>query len=210
MDRQQFERYKERGIGPENYEEFRNIKYGDAEGYEQLKRDFRDTKQFENYKDILGDDAPETLEEFQQIKYNDNEIWKYLRLDYSRRRRLAEHPELALPGIDNIVVDPRKFTGYIFNPENKRGWAKGQAYSTRLGYSLDNYDLLRDEIIRSAKLFPARYIGESEFGHKYEQRIIIYGLKGTPANVEVGWMLQTDGSITMTTAYINEVKKSEH
>ena len=210
VDRQQFERYRERGIGPETYEEFRNVKYGETERYEQMKRDFRDTKQFENYKDILGDDAPATLEEFQQIKYNNSDLWKYLRLAYNRRRRLVEHPELELPGLDNIVVDPRKFTGYFFNPENARGWAKGQAYITRLGYSLDNYDLLRDEIIRAAKLFPTRYIGESEFGRKYEQRVVLYGLKGTPANVEVGWMLRSDGSVTMTTAYINEVKKGEH
>lgn len=40
VDRQQFERYRERGIGPETYEEFRNVKYGDTERYKQLKRDF--------------------------------------------------------------------------------------------------------------------------------------------------------------------------
>ena len=93
VDRQQFERYRERGIGPETYEEFRNVKYGETERYEQLKRDFRDTKQFENYKDILGDDAPETLEEFQQIKYNTPEEWNVLRAKYRLKRRQEKEAE---------------------------------------------------------------------------------------------------------------------
>lgn len=42
VDRQQFERYRERGIGPETYEEFRNVKYSDQEKYGKLKLEYKD------------------------------------------------------------------------------------------------------------------------------------------------------------------------
>ena len=39
----------------------------------------------------------------------------------------------------------------------------------------------------------------------YEQKIVLYGLKGTPANVVVGWSADNK-SVTMASAYIKEVK----
>ena len=45
-----------------------------------------------------------------------------------------------------------------------------------------------------------------DYSDRYEQKIVIYGKNGTPANVVVGWIHRPDGSISMSSAYIKEVK----
>ena len=119
---------------------------------------------------------------------------------------MIDHPELALPNAENAIAPDAKFIGYLFNPENKTGWAKGEAITSRLGYSSDNWKTLRGEILRGAKVYPANRKGNNGYGEQYEQRMVLYGKNGTPANVIVGWIQKEDGSVSMTSAYIKEVK----
>lgn len=205
LTQEQFERYRERGVGPESYEEFLKAK-ADPETWSRLKRDFKDTKEFEKYREVLGNDIPDTLEKFQDIKYNDEDTWSFVKLDFTRRRKLLNNPQLVLPGLDHLKIDDRKFTRYFFNIDNAGGWAKGEAFKSRLGYNEDNWEMLQAEIHKRAAFNPATYKRTSQYGDLYEQRIIIYGLKGTPANLEVGWIHTQDGMTAMTTAYITEVK----
>ena len=44
-------------------------------------------------------------------------------LDYERQNKLIMHPELKLPNAEKATADDRKFTGYLFNPNNAEGWA---------------------------------------------------------------------------------------
>ena len=48
-----------------------------------------------------------------------------------------------------------------------------------------------------------RLIQNSETG--MSKKMILYGTTGNPANVVVGWIHKTDGTVSMTTAYIKEV-----
>ena len=148
----------------------------------------------------------ERLEDFTNIKYNNTEAWRYMEIDYLRQIALINHPEMGLPVVSQAIAPKEKFTNYLFNPENKRGWAKGQAMISRLGYSADNWELLQEEILHGAKLYPVDYMGNNGYGDKYEQRMILYGATGNPANVVVGWIVKEDGNISMTSAYIKEVK----
>lgn len=50
--------------------------------------------------------------------------------------------------------------------------------------------------------------GDTGYGLKYEQQMILYGKKGVPANVVVSWIIE-DGRPRMTSAYIKEVKKHD-
>lgn len=137
----------------------------------------------------------------------DAETRSLYELDQARRARLERHPELALPHAD-AVVEQTKFTGYLFNPDNPSGYAKGIAFSSRLGYDIDSWEELRDEIMSRSTLYPARQKGDSGHGMRYEQRMILYGRTGRPANVVVGW-IDDGGTIRMTTAYIKEVKEHD-
>lgn len=126
-----------------------------------------------------------------------------MKQDKRRRDTLIEHPELALPG-EKKTIATEKFTGYLFNPNSKNGWAKGKALSSRLGYTIDNYESLRSEILAGAKRYPAVSKGDNGYGIRYEQKMVLYGKTGNPANVIVGWLYK-DGKVHMTTVYITEV-----
>ena len=165
-----------------------------------------DKKQYERYREILGKDAPKRFADFQEMKYNDSEKWRFTKLDYQRRNELLQHPELKLPNAENAMAADAKFEKYLFGGSHQEGLAKGNAFSSRLGYDAENWNSLKKQIIARAPQYPALSKGVNGYGkHMYEQKIILYGLKGTPANVVVGWSAD-DKSVTMASAYIKEVK----
>lgn len=165
-----------------------------------------DKKQFERYKAVLTS-CPfmRSFEMFQQVKYSNDDTYSFIKLDYQRRLHLTKHSELRLPHAEEAEAATEKFSKYLFNPDNRHGWAKGVAFTSRLGYSSNNWEELRTLILESAIYYPAERVESTVYGVRYEQRIILYGLNGKPANVVVGWMY--DGKRTwMTTAMIKEVK----
>lgn len=182
----------------------------DAEDNEKKVRNRQsDKKLFEQYRAVLGDHAPKSLVSFQRMKYNEPEKWEFAKLDYARRNKLKNHPEIALPNAENAVAPEPKFTKYLFNPENQKGYPKGNAFTSRLGYGPDNWSSLQEEIVRGAKEYPATFKGNNGFGDLYEQKMVLYGKNRIPANVIVGWIQRPDRSVSMTSAYIKEVKKNE-
>ena len=165
-----------------------------------------DEVQYTKYvKRLGGENMPKTLELFQKMKYNDSEQWRYVKLDYQRQNALVKNPETALPNALSATADNRKFTEYLFGGTNERGLAKGAAFTSRLGYDIDNYDKLKDEILKKASKYPSVYKRKNAQGDLYEQKIILYGLKNKPANVVVGWIANND-TVRMTTSYIKELK----
>ena len=171
----------------------------------KYKNKYADKKQYEQYKNILGNVVPKSFAKFQEMKYNNSEAWDFIKLDYKRQMKLINNPELELPNAKTATADDRKFLEYLFNSRNADGWAKGQAFTSRLGYNKDNYEALKKEILEKAKRYPATLKKSDKFGNSYEQKIILYGNKGTPANVIVGWK-EKEGRIWMASAYIKEVK----
>lgn len=178
----------------------------EAELQERMaKNRSKDRTQHKSYVQLLGKDVPERLDDFQRIKYTDAEKWKYMKLDYRRRKELSDHPELKLPDADKAVVPDGKFTKYLFGGNNKDGLPKGRNFEERLGYNIDNWKMLQKEIQGRASEYPVTFKGNEGFGNRYEQKIILYGLKGKPANVVVGWIHRPDGTMSMTSTYIKEV-----
>ncbi len=164
-----------------------------------------DKLQFAEYKNRLGTKVVgRSFDKWQEMKYTEKEKYKFIQLDYRRQNKLVRHPELILPNAKKAMADDRKFTEYLFNSENQKGWAKGKAFASRLGYDKDNYAELKDEIMKSVTKYPSTYKDTDKYGDKYEQRIILYGNKGTPANVIIGWKVK-DKETWMTSAYIKEV-----
>lgn len=171
----------------------------------KMRNEASDKKQLEAYEEILGKDIPGTLDSFQEMKYTDEERWRFAKLDYSRRNRLVNHPELALPAARTATLPEGKFTQYLFGGNNKDGIPKGENFKNRLGYDINNWKMLQKEIKDKASLYPVVSKGDVGFGERFEQKMVINGLKGTPANVVVGWIYKPDGTTSMTSAYIKEV-----
>lgn len=165
-----------------------------------------DSKQYERYANILGNKAGKSFADFQDIKYNDIDKFKYVELDYRRRKKLIENPNLKLPNTENIVIPKEKFTKYIFDGENPKGLAKGKAFTSRLGYSIENWEELQKEIKKNAAYYPATLKGNNGYGDMYEQKMILQGKNKKLANVVVGW-LKKGGTVNLTSTYIKEVKE---
>lgn len=166
-----------------------------------------DKLQFAEYKERLGTKVTgRSFDKWQEMKYTDKEKYRFIKLDYRRQNRLINNPELALPNAAKATADDRKFTEYLFNPTKPNGWAKGEAFTSRLGYNKDNYTELKDAILKSAEKYPSTYKDTDKFGDKYEQKIILYGNKDKPANVIVGWKVK-DNKTWMTSAYIKEIDR---
>ena len=140
---------------------------------------------------------------WEELPYNDKQL-KYVNLDYSRRKRLIENPEQKLPNSEIATIADEKFTGYLFNPDNPRGWAKGMGITSRLGYDETNWQALKEVIDSNKDKFPVKHTGNNGFDDLYEQMQVIYGLKGKPANVIVSWGVKANDT-HMTSAYLREI-----
>ena len=167
-----------------------------------LSKNVADIVEYENFKKIIGDDFTYDLDSFEKMKYNEPEKWQMINLDYSRRTNLIAHPEKALPGASIAIAKEDKFVKYLFNQENADGYAKGKSITEHLGYSKSNWQNMRNEILTKANKYPAEYKETIAQGDKYEQRMILYGPKNNPANVLVGWLVEPDGNVHLTTAFI--------
>lgn len=165
-----------------------------------------DRKQFEEYKKLIGKDMPKSFADFQNLKYNEPEKWEFLKLDYKRRNELQEHPELKLPNAENAVLPEPKFTKYLFDENSEKGYPKGRAFTDRLGYGMENWQELQKALKQGAVKYPAQYVDNNGYGDRYVQKMVLYGKKGTPANVIVAWLKNTDGTTKLTSAYIKETK----
>ena len=164
-----------------------------------------DKKQLERYKKA-GVEVPEKFDKYQDLKYNGSERDNRLRsIDYTRRMKLKNNPELKLPNVDTATIDKNKFEKYLFAGENEKGLNKGRLIEEKLGYSIDNYDKFKREILLRARDYPATFKGITPHGKRYEQQIIFYNKNKEPVNVLVAW-IESDGKTHMTTAYITEVK----
>jgi len=107
--------------------------------------------------------------------------------DLTLRKRLIEDSSLALPLAEKAYAEDRKFTHYFYSKTNKSGAAKGVAFASHLGYTIDNWEILRDEILKNAKFFPIVSSDEREYGIFYEQEIVLYGITRRPMKVLVVW-----------------------
>lgn len=171
----------------------------------KIKNRYSDRKQHQEYRKILGKEIPEKLDDFQNMKYNESEKWKYMKLDYRRQNELREHPELKLPNAENATAADAKFTKYLFGGEHLEGLAKGEAFASRLGYSIDNWKKLQSALTDSAPKYPAEFKRNNGHGKDmYEQKVVLYGKKDKPANVVIGWAIEGDTAV-MASAYIKEV-----
>lgn len=171
------------------------------------RRLLADLREHKEYRAVLGKEVPKDFAKFREMKYNDPEIFDFAELDYRRRNKLLHHPELKLPSAENVILPEGKFTKYLFDGVNQKGLAKGKAITSRLGYDKTNWREFQKEIREKAGVYPAIPKGRDQYGQRFEQKMVIYGKYGTPANVVIGWNQRPDGSVSLSSAYIKEVKK---
>lgn len=140
------------------------------------------------------------------MKKTGGEKWDFMKLDYKRRNKLIDNPELKFPNADKATADDRKFTKYLFNPENKNGYAKGVAFNSRLGYNKSNWKEFEKDVLSKAKLNPASFDRKTEHGDYYNLPMVMYGKKDNPMDLMTAWEVKGD-TARLITAFPNREKE---
>lgn len=109
----------------EQWKQMQDDKYGDGSVDKARKMVYNksaDLKQYEQYKQVLGNNAPQSFKEFQQIKYDDSQQWKYTKglVDYLRKYPTSDKRyydvQLKLESLGikkGIVLPPVQKQAYI-------------------------------------------------------------------------------------------------
>lgn len=174
----------------------------------QITKIKRDYEQFNKYKEVLKDslNIPTTIEKFIDLKYNKPNEYKLVKYDYYLRHKVIKD---NLDTFCSINIDDKKFTDYIFNPKNEKGYIKGKLITDLLGYDINNYDELRDIIKNNISKYPFSIRGKNEYGEQLEVNMVIYGLKQRRAKITVGILKNQNNEIKLTSLYINKLKKGD-
>lgn len=104
-------------------------------------------------------------------------------------------------------VSKDKFTEYALNP--MKSPEKAMAFEKALGYTIEDSDVLADQI--KTAFDPNKLIkkGDSGYGMKYEQIMSIKGKKEKKANVMTAW-IQEKNCIRLISVYITKKKVNEN
>lgn len=103
-------------------------------------------------------------------------------------------------------MPPEKFTAYALNPEKAPD--KARAFKEALGYDMNNYEDLMQNI--ESHIDESKFVekGDIGFGMRYEYVIELEGPNGKKANVLTAW-IQDGEEKRLTSAYVTEKKVTE-
>ena len=133
---------------------------------------------------------------------------KHLALDREYKEDLRLNKEKALPNAENVIADGRKFTEYLFNPNNEKGYSKGKYIRDHLGYDEKNWRKFRNQILKAAKEYPVENEGHNGFGDRYLQHVIFPGLKGIYTELGIAW-IEKEGQTCLVTVIPHPPKKKQ-
>lgn len=102
-----------------------------------------------------------------------------------------EERELELlPGYENAIIPPDKLLKYSLNKEHKGGGKdKAIAFERALGYNINNYEQLMENVLINIRKYPAVYKDTTRYGKRYEVIMELTGPNGKSAIVKTGWLI---------------------
>ena len=125
---------------------------------------------------------------------------------FTEQYRAVSEEEL-LPGLENAVITADKLTGYALNMDHPTGRAKAIAFRDALGYTVNNERELEATIRQGLLLWKAISRPETQYGRRYEVRMLLSGPNGKQATVKTGWQVSRDHGVPrLVTAYVYEEK----
>lgn len=110
--------------------------------------------------------------------------------------------------VSQVAVDPGKLTNYALNPNSPKGANKAVLFQTALGFTLENYTLLLEQIAAQALDAEASIRELDEYGQRYRVDLEIIGVEGQREIVRTGWIVEEGSNIArLTTAYVRENRR---
>lgn len=102
----------------------------------------------------------------------------------------------------NLIIPETKLAGYALNPNHPVGKNKAVVFQSALGYTLDNWKDLEENIRKRVVQKNMVFELENQYGKKYNYDIEITGPNGKTAIVRTGWIVTSDGRVTLTTVFV--------
>ena len=107
--------------------------------------------------------------------------------------------------VSGVVIDSRKLTEYALNLNNPVGKNKALMFQRHLGFTIDNYQELLEQIEGQALNYEALLIRTDEYGEHYRVDIDIIGTEGQQEVVRTGWVVaENSNEARLTTLYVRK------
>jgi hypothetical protein len=109
---------------------------------------------------------------------------------------------MKLPGGNHAVVDRTKLTHYCLDEHHPRGKHKARVFSSVLGLTAENADVLRTALLRAAVTEDAVPVAFDRFGQRYVIDFRMNGPRGS-GTVRSIWILRTGEKVPrLTSCYV--------
>ncbi len=117
---------------------------------------------------------------------------------------LKDNAKYGLITPENATIPEEKLAGYALNKEHPRGRDKAIAFERALGYNINNYKELLNNVLKNLPNFPAISKGVDEYGEKYEVLMLLTGPSGKTVRVKTAWRKYKEGEIRLVSIYVDE------
>ncbi len=113
-----------------------------------------------------------------------------------------------LPNHELAVIEDSKLVDYALSPHSERGRHKARVFAEVLGFSLANWEQLKQAILDALPSHEAVLRSQTPFGTKYEVVVAVTGPNGRTAAVRTIWQYdrRPDGTLSaaprLVTLYI--------
>ncbi len=94
--------------------------------------------------------------------------------------------------VSRLTIDRRKLIAYALDPESPKGQHKAILFQRRLGYNLDNYESLLEQIQEGVMEGEAIEAKADGYGQRYHVDLSIVGANGERAIVRTAWIVEPD------------------
>jgi hypothetical protein len=96
---------------------------------------------------------------------------------------------MTLPNGERAVVDLEKLTDYCLNPDHPRGKHKARVFLAACGFSAENAELMREQLLHAAIEEDAVQVSPNIHGQRYVVECLLTGPTGQ-ALVRTAWIVR--------------------
>jgi len=97
--------------------------------------------------------------------------------------------DMTLPNAEQAFVDVRKLRDYCFSAEHPRGQHKARVFNRALGWTADQAEDIRHQLLEAALRDEAGFLGADDYGQRYALDFQAQGT-GNVAMVRSLWIIR--------------------
>ena len=94
--------------------------------------------------------------------------------------------------VSRSIIDRRKLVTYALNPNNPVGQHKAVLFQSRLGYNLNTYEHLLEQIERLVMQGEAIATRLDEYGQRYQVDLVVAGVNDQTAIIRTAWIVEPE------------------